>query len=84
MGTPPRSGKLKNSDLFDASFFGINEKQANTTDPQFRILLETAYEAIVDAGNEKIPNNLMHLFLSLAFHQKQVPQIYLSITTYLK
>lgn len=50
---PPRSGKLKNLGLFDASFFGIGEKQADATDPQFRIVLETAYEAIVDAGNKK-------------------------------
>lgn len=51
LGIPPRSGKLKNLDLFDASFFGIGEKQADTSDPQFRIILEVAYEAILDAGN---------------------------------
>lgn len=54
LGIPPRSGKLRNLDLFDASFFGVGEKQADATDPQFRIILETAYEAIVDAGNERI------------------------------
>ena len=47
---PPRTGKLHNIDKFDASFFGIHNKQAQSMDPQCRIMLEKAYEAIVDAG----------------------------------
>ena len=49
-GLPTRSGKLKDLSKFDASFFGVHPKQANNMDPQLRILLEVAYEAIVDAG----------------------------------
>ncbi|KAJ8030406.1 Fatty acid synthase [Holothuria leucospilota] len=41
---------LKNLSTFDASFFGMLPEQVNKTDPQLRILLEVAYEAIVDAG----------------------------------
>lgn len=48
---PKRSGKLKNIEKFDASFFGVHPKQANTMDPQLRLLLEVAYEAIIDSGN---------------------------------
>ncbi|RDD36517.1 Fatty acid synthase [Trichoplax sp. H2] len=49
-GLPKRNGKLKNPELFDATFFGIHPKQTNTMDPQLRMLLECSYEAIVDAG----------------------------------
>lgn len=49
-GLPRRSGKLKDLSKFDASFFGVHPKQAHTMDPQLRLLLEVAYEAIVDAG----------------------------------
>ncbi|KAG8225765.1 hypothetical protein J437_LFUL005724, partial [Ladona fulva] len=47
---PQRTGKLKNLSKFDASFFGVHYKQAHTMDPMCRILLELAYEALVDAG----------------------------------
>ncbi|XP_054448917.1 fatty acid synthase [Pteronotus mesoamericanus] len=49
-GLPRRSGKLKDLSKFDASFFGVHAKQAQTMDPQLRMLLEVAYEAIVDGG----------------------------------
>lgn len=35
---------------FDAQFFGIKPVEANATDPQHRLLLETVYEAIDSAG----------------------------------
>lgn len=47
---PMRSGKLKTLSKFDAHFFGLPLKQANTLEPQIRILLEQSYEAILDAG----------------------------------
>jgi fatty acid synthase len=47
---PAWTGKLSNIDKFDASFFGIHNKEAQGMDPQCHILLEKAYEAIVDAG----------------------------------
>uniref|UniRef100_A0A8C3WD43 Fatty acid synthase n=1 Tax=Catagonus wagneri TaxID=51154 RepID=A0A8C3WD43_9CETA len=49
-GLPRRMGKLKDLSRFDASFFGVHAKQANTMDPQLRLMLEVTYEAIVDAG----------------------------------
>ncbi|XP_077022384.1 fatty acid synthase [Tamandua tetradactyla] len=49
-GLPRRTGKLKDLSKFDASFFGVHAKQAHTMDPQLRMLLEVAYEAIVDGG----------------------------------
>ncbi|KAK0667279.1 lovastatin diketide synthase LovF [Cercophora samala] len=35
---------------FDAQLFGMAEDEASATDPQLRILLETAYRALEDAG----------------------------------
>lgn len=41
---------LARIDQFDYGFFGMSPKQAALTDPNQRIFLETAYEAIEDAG----------------------------------
>ncbi|XP_034083372.1 fatty acid synthase [Gymnodraco acuticeps] len=49
-GLPKRNGKLKDISHFDAAFFGVHPKQANTMDPQLRLMLEIAYESIVDGG----------------------------------
>ncbi len=42
--------KLKAIEKFDSAFFGIMPRIGDTVDPQSRILLETTYEGIVDAG----------------------------------
>ena len=52
-GLPRRNGKIKDLSAFDARFFGISPKQADSMDPGLRMLLETGYEAILDAGEEK-------------------------------
>jgi acyl transferase domain-containing protein len=41
---------LEDIDLFDASFFDFNPKEAETTDPQHRLFLESAWEALENAG----------------------------------
>lgn len=43
-------GKLKEIDKFDSSFFSTMVMLADAMDPQARIILETTYEAIADAG----------------------------------
>lgn len=47
---PKRMGNIGPLDRFDAQFFGVHFKQAHSMDPQGRILIEKAYEAIMDAG----------------------------------
>src|SRR4051794_21878482 len=41
---------LGDVDMFDAGFFGFSARDAALTDPQHRLFLETAWEALEDAG----------------------------------
>jgi acyl transferase domain-containing protein len=44
------SGFLERVDQFDPHFFGISPREANAMDPQQRLALESAWEALEDAG----------------------------------
>uniref|UniRef100_A0A1A9W891 Uncharacterized protein n=1 Tax=Glossina brevipalpis TaxID=37001 RepID=A0A1A9W891_9MUSC len=47
---PKRSGKIDDLEKFDATFFGVHFKQSHSLDPQTRLAIEVAYEAVMDAG----------------------------------
>ncbi|MET0397551.1 MAG: amino acid adenylation domain-containing protein, partial [Longimicrobiaceae bacterium] len=44
------AGVLEGMEMFDAGFFGFNPREAEILDPQHRIFLETAWEALENAG----------------------------------
>lgn len=43
-------GVIRNMDMFDAEFFGINPREAELLDPQHRLFLESAWELMEMAG----------------------------------
>jgi acyl transferase domain-containing protein len=45
-----RGTVLEDADLFDAGFFGYSPREAQIIDPQQRVFLETAWEALENAG----------------------------------
>ena len=61
-------GFIKNIDKFDASFFGISPKEAEMMDPQHRILIETIWKTIEDAGykTSDISGTNMGLFIGIS------------------
>ncbi|MBP6986183.1 MAG: type I polyketide synthase [Alphaproteobacteria bacterium] len=59
------AGLIDHIDQFDADFFGIFPREANSMDPQQRILLETCWEALEHAGiqHEKLLGSNTGVFI---------------------
>ena len=53
----PARGILKDADCFDAAFFGVHPKEAEVTDPQQRVFLESCWAALERAGYP--PNQML-------------------------
>ncbi|MDF5731712.1 MAG: beta-ketoacyl synthase N-terminal-like domain-containing protein, partial [Rhizonema sp. PD38] len=61
---------LENIDLFDASFFNISPSEAEVMDPQHRIFLECAWEALESAGyNSQIYSGSIAVYAGSAINQ---------------
>ena len=62
-------GYMADGDCFDAAFFGCSPSEAQLMDPQHRILLETAYAALEDAGcNPERYSGYIGVFTSASFN----------------
>ncbi|MDH6193819.1 polyketide synthase 5 [Mycobacterium frederiksbergense] len=59
---------------FDAGFFGISDREATAIDPQHRLLLETAWEAIEHAGIDPgtLSGSLTGVFMGLTHGDYQL------------
>ncbi|MER5888546.1 beta-ketoacyl synthase N-terminal-like domain-containing protein [Streptomyces sp. NPDC001941] len=51
-GHVPSKGFLADADRFEAPLFGFNRTEAAVLDPQHRLLLQTAWAALEDAGHD--------------------------------
>ncbi|XP_055698842.1 fatty acid synthase [Phlebotomus papatasi] len=80
---PKRSGKINHLEKFDATFFGVHFKQAHTMDPQSRLLVERAYEAVLDAGiNPKsLRGSRTGVFIGACFSESEKTWFYEKVST---
>src|SRR5258708_6983955 len=82
-GTPgklyvQRGGFIDGVDEFDAGFFGISPREAVHIDPQHRLLLEVAYEALDDAGIplDRLAGSPTGVFVGISTHDYGDMQMY--------
>ncbi|XP_051172618.1 fatty acid synthase-like [Leptopilina boulardi] len=75
---PPRIGVMKKIDTFDSLFFGVHKKLADRMDPMFRLIMETTYEAITDAGinPRKLRGSKTAVFTGSTFAESEKAVIY--------
>ncbi|KAJ5893428.1 hypothetical protein N7495_005119 [Penicillium taxi] len=73
--TNVRGGHFLKEDLalFDATFFGLSAETASTMDPQYRLLLESVYESLENAGVtlEQAAGSNTSVFSGAFFHDYQ-------------
>lgn len=58
----PARGVLEGAELFDAPFFGYYPREAQMLDPQHRVLLECAWQALEDAAYVPNPDEACGVF----------------------
>lgn len=75
---PRRNGKVNHLTKFDAGFFGVHRRQANTLDAICRMLLERTVEAIMDAGlhPSELEGTNTGVFVGICFSEYEKHTIY--------
>ncbi len=65
-----RGGFMDGIDSWDADFFGVSPREAAHIDPQHRILLEVAWEALEDAGQDmdRLAGSRTGVFVGISTH----------------
>ncbi|MFI8854775.1 SDR family NAD(P)-dependent oxidoreductase [Streptomyces sp. NPDC053499] len=68
--TPRLGGYLKQVAGFDADFFGVSGREADALDPQHRLLLEVAWEALEHAGlpPDRLSESATGVFTGLSYN----------------
>ncbi|MGH7805709.1 MAG: beta-ketoacyl synthase N-terminal-like domain-containing protein, partial [Candidatus Binatia bacterium] len=69
-------GFVDEIDRFDPGFFGISPREAELVDPQQRMLLETAWVAIEDAGLDaaRLRGSPTGVFVGISTHDYEILQ----------
>ncbi|MFD9947293.1 SDR family NAD(P)-dependent oxidoreductase [Nonomuraea sp. NPDC059023] len=62
-------------DLFDAGFFGLTRREAETCDPQLRLYLETAHAAVENAGYDPAKLGRTGVFSSVAANRYAIGRV---------
>ncbi|MBD3007048.1 type I polyketide synthase [Streptomyces sp. 5-10] len=67
---PVRGGYLRDVSGFDADFFGVSGREADVLDPQHRLLLEVAWEALEHAGMppDRLGSTATGVFAGLSYN----------------
>ena len=65
-----RGGFMDGIDVWDADFFGVSPREAAHIDPQHRVLLEVAWEALEDAGQDmdRLAGTRTGVFVGISTH----------------